>query len=37
MIFISERAKERVLEMQEQEELGEDFFVRVAVRDYLIS
>ncbi|HZH88505.1 MAG TPA: iron-sulfur cluster assembly accessory protein [Chitinophagaceae bacterium] len=31
MIFISERAKERVLEMQEQEELGEDFFVRVAV------
>lgn len=31
MIFISERAKERVLEMQEQEELGENFFVRVAV------
>ncbi len=31
MIFITERAKERVLEMQVEEDLGENFFVRVSV------
>jgi len=31
MIFISEKAKERVLEIQKTEHLGPDFFVRIGV------
>lgn len=31
MIYISEKAKERVLEIQLEENLGENFFVRVSV------
>lgn len=31
MIYISDKAKERVLEIQETEDLGRNFFVRVSV------
>lgn len=31
MIFITDRAKAKVLEIQELEELGDNFFVRIAV------